>query len=72
MKTLAMTAAIGALGMTEWLVATLEPLAVLASLAAVATVAWGITLLVVARRADAEAARRRRDKEFAARNRVAS
>ena len=71
MKTLVTTALVGALGLTEWLVDTVPALALLAGLTAVATIAWAGMIFVTARQADAEADRRRRDAEFAARHRVA-
>lgn len=71
MKTLVTTALVGALGLTEWIVDTVPALALLAALTAVATIAWAATIYRTAKQADAQAALRRRDAEFAARHRVA-
>lgn len=71
MKTLVTTALVGALGLTEWIVDTVPALALLAGLVAIATIVWAGMIFVTAKQADAQAARRRRDKEFAARHRVA-
>jgi hypothetical protein len=59
---------VAALGVAGWAIETLPPLTVLAALTAIAAAAWSAVVVGTARRADA--ARRRRDLEFARRHRV--
>ena len=73
MKTLLTAATLAALALLGWavdLLAGLEPVAFLATLVLIALAGWAGVIYATARQADAGAARRRRDAEFASRTRV--